>query len=73
MSDRSIEKIGMEIKAKGREDDLFLALAQEHGIRNAERTVVVAYNPLTATKQGYAFEAKLQKLQAVRNACQSQG
>jgi hypothetical protein len=32
---------------------------------NAERTVVVTYNPLTATKQRYAFEAKLQKLQAV--------
>jgi hypothetical protein len=29
-----------------------------------ERTVVVTYNPLTATKQRYAFERRLSKLQA---------
>lgn len=53
-----------ELKAKGREDDLLLAWRTSGKYWNAERTVVVTYNPLTATKQRYAFEAKLQKLQA---------
>ena len=53
-----------ELKGKGREDDLLLAWRTSGEYWNAERTVVVTYNPLTATKQRYAFEAKLQKLQA---------
>jgi transposase len=53
-----------ELKAQGREDDLLSAWRTTGEYWGRERTVVVTYNPLTATKQRYAFEAKLQKLQA---------
>jgi transposase len=53
-----------ELKAQGREDDLLSAWRTTGEYWGRERTVVVTYNPFTATKQRYAFEAKLQKLQA---------
>lgn len=53
-----------ELKAQCREDDLLSAWRTTGEYWGRERTVVVTYNPLTATKQRYAFEAKLQKLQA---------
>ena len=52
-----------ELKGKSREDDLLLAWRTSGEYWNAELTIVVTYNPLTATKQRYACEAKLQKLQ----------
>lgn len=53
-----------ELKDKGREDDLLVAWRTKGEYWGKERTVVVTYNPLTATKQRYAFEAKLLKLQS---------
>jgi len=52
-----------ELKAKGREDDLLLAwrTSGEYWKRGSHCR---GDNPLTATKQRYAVEAKLQKLQA---------
>jgi transposase len=51
------------LKGKGRDDDLLLAWRTSREFWGKERTVVVTYNPLTATKQRYAFDSKLQKLQ----------
>jgi len=51
------------LKEKGRDDDLLLAWRTSGEFWGKERAVVVTYNPLTATKQRYAFDAKLQKLQ----------
>ena len=53
-----------ELRARGREDDLLLTWRTSGEYWGKERTVVVTYNPLTATKQRYAFEAKLSKLQS---------
>jgi len=53
------------LQAKGLDEDCLLAFRTSGDYWGRERTVVVTYNPLTATKQRYAFDAKLQKLQAV--------
>jgi transposase len=52
------------LQAKGRHEDCLLAWRTSGEYWGRERTVVVTYNPLTATKQRYAFDGKLQKLQA---------
>jgi transposase len=51
------------LKTQGRDDDLLLAWRTSGEFWGRKRTVVVTYNPLTATKQRYAFDGKLQKLQ----------
>ena len=48
----------------GRDDDRLVAWQTTGEYWGQERTVVVTYNPLTATKQRYAFERRLSKLQA---------
>ena len=48
---------------KGRDEDCLLAWRTKGEYWGRERTVVVTYNPLTAAKQRYAFDTKLQKLQ----------
>lgn len=48
---------------QGRDDDLLTAWRTKGEYWGKERTVVVTYNPLTATKQRYAFDRKLLKLQ----------
>jgi transposase len=52
-----------ELVRKGRKDDLLLAWRTSGSYWGQERTVVVTYNPLTATKQRYGFEKKLIQLQ----------
>jgi transposase len=47
----------------GREDDRLSAWRTTGEYWGRERTVVVTYNPLTATKQRYNFEKKLLKVQ----------
>ena len=42
----------------GREDDRLLAFRTSGEYWEAERTVIVTYNPLTATRQRYNFEKK---------------
>lgn len=49
---------------QGRDDDRLTAWRTTGKYWGKERTVIVTYNPLTATKQRYAFERKLLKLQA---------
>lgn len=49
---------------QGRDDDRLIAWRTKGKYWGKERTVVVTYNPLTATKQRYAFERRLLKLQA---------
>jgi transposase len=51
------------LQAKNRHEDCLLAWRTSGEYWGQERTVVVTYNPLTATKQRYAFDGKLQKLQ----------
>lgn len=46
-----------------REDDRLVAWRTTGDYWGKQRTVVVTYNPLTATKQRYAFEQRLVKLQ----------
>jgi transposase len=53
-----------ELRAQGRDDDLLLTWCTSGEYWGKERAVVVTYNPLTATKQRYAFETKLNKLQS---------
>jgi transposase len=53
-----------ELKKKGREDDAVIAWRTIGEYWGRERTVVVTYNPLTASKQRYAFERRLVKLTA---------
>jgi len=53
-----------ERKEAGTTDDLLLAWRTTGNYWGKERTVVVTYNPKTARKQRYAFEAKLLKLEA---------
>ena len=53
-----------ELKEKGREDDSVVAWRTKGLYWGRERTVVVTYNPLTASKQRYAFERRLAKLTA---------
>lgn len=52
-----------ELARKGRKDDLLLAWRTKGSYWGQDRTVVVTYNPLTATKQRYGFEKKLIQLQ----------
>jgi len=47
----------------GREDDRLLAWRTKGEYWGLERTVIVTYNPLTATRQRYSFERKLLMLQ----------
>ncbi len=51
------------LAARGKDADRLLAWRTTGEYWGAERTVVVTYNPLTATKQRYNFEKKLLKLQ----------
>jgi transposase len=51
------------LKAKGREEDLLLAWRTAGVFWGKERTVVVTYNPLTASKKRYRFDRKLLKVQ----------
>jgi len=53
-----------KLAAQGRDDDRLVAWRTTGEYWGRERTVVVTYNPLTATKQRYAFERRLSKLQA---------
>jgi len=52
-----------KLTRKGKEDDRLLAWRTQGEYWGRERTVVVTYNPLTATKQRYAFEKKMPRLQ----------
>lgn len=52
-----------ERQEAGTADDLLLAWRTTGNYWGKERTVVVTYNPKTARKQRYAFEAKLLKLE----------
>lgn len=52
-----------ELREAGTTDDLLLAWRTTGDYWGKERTVVVTYNPRTARKQRYAFEAKLLKLE----------
>jgi len=52
-----------KLTRKGKEDDRLLAWRTQGEYWGRERTVVVTYNPLTATKQRYAFEKKMLRLQ----------
>jgi transposase len=49
----------------GRKDDRLLAWRTTGKYWGKERTVIVTYNPLTATKQRYNFEKKLMRLQDI--------
>ena len=52
------------LAAQGQDDDMLVAWRTAGVFWGKERTIVVTYNPLTATKQRYAFERRLLKLQA---------
>ena len=52
-----------KLAREGRKDDRLVAWRTHGEYWGRERTVVVTYNPLTATKQRYAFEKKLLCLQ----------
>ena len=52
-----------ELRQKGKEEDLLLAWRTRGVFWGKERTVVVTYNPLTASKKRYRFEQKLLKVQ----------
>lgn len=54
-----------QLAENGREDDQTLAFRTSGEYWGSERTVVVTYNPLTATKQRYNFEKKLLTLQEI--------
>lgn len=56
---------------KGRTDDRLLAFRTRGEYWGSERTVIVTYNPLTATKQRYNFEKKLLSLQDILFEMQS--
>ena len=51
------------LQEEERDDDLLLAWRTKGVFWGKERTVVVTYNPLTASKKRYNFERKLRKLQ----------
>lgn len=51
------------LATQGKEDDRLLAWRTNGEYWGARRTVVITYNPLTATRQRYSFETKLLKLQ----------
>jgi transposase len=48
---------------KGRNDDCLTAMRTEGEYWGKQRSVVVTYNPLTATKQRYGFEKKMLRIQ----------
>lgn len=48
---------------KGKDEDQLLAWRTKGEYWGRQRTVVVTYNPLTATKQRYGFEKKILRLQ----------
>ncbi len=50
---------------KGRDDDRLMAWRTTGEYWGRERTVIVTYNPLTATKQRYNFEKKMLRLQEI--------
>lgn len=52
-----------KLRKDGRDDDLLMAWRTEGEYWGQQRTVVVTYNPLTATKQRYGFEKKILRLQ----------
>jgi transposase len=52
------------LQEQGRHEDCLLAWRTKGTYWGRERTVVVTYNPLTAAKQRYNFDNKLQKLQS---------
>ena len=52
-----------KLTREGKNDDRLLAWRTRGEYWGRERTVVVTYNPLTATKQRYAFEKKMLRLQ----------
>ena len=56
-------KINRDLTEKGKEDDRLTAWRTTGEYWGQERTVVVTYNPLTATKQRYGFEKKMLRLQ----------
>lgn len=60
------------LREKSREDDMLLAFRTSAEFWGAERVVLVTYNPLTAAKQRYAFDQKLQKLQGLLYELRSQ-
>ena len=47
-----------ELERRGKEDDRILALRTSGEFWGKARTVILTYNPLTATKQRYGFEKK---------------
>lgn len=51
------------LRDKGCDDDQLVAWRTSGEYWGQERSVVVTYNPLTATKQRYGFEKKLMRLQ----------
>jgi transposase len=53
-----------ELQETGQTDDLLLAWRTKGEFWGKERTVVVTYNPRTARKQRYGFDARLFKLEA---------
>src|SRR5208283_2418860 len=54
-----------ELERIGREDDQIIAWRGTGEFWGRERTVVVTYNPRTAAKQRYSFDAKMLELQEV--------
>jgi transposase len=52
-----------QLERAGREEDMLVAFRTTGEYWGKERTVVVTYNPLTATKQRVRFEKQLLKLQ----------
>jgi transposase len=59
-----------KLAEKGREEDRLVAWRTEGEYWGRKRTVIVTYNPLTATKQRYNFEKKLLRLQEILFAFQ---
>ena len=53
-----------DLQETGQTDDLLLAWRTKGEFWGKERTVVVTYNPRTARKQRYGFDARLFKLEA---------
>ena len=52
-----------KLSKDGKDDDQLTAWRTEGEYWGRQRTVVVTYNPLTATKQRYGFEKKMLRLQ----------
>jgi transposase len=54
-----------KLHENGHDDDRLVAWRTKGEYWGQERTVVVTYNPLTATKQRYNFEKKMMRLQEI--------